>query len=203
MDTETRLSLESKEVSEDVEVFIKASKFKFKRDMEMFRKLQMLKYTTAPQQQQEIMQIEMSKTSDAIQLEFGFDLSHLVKATQHFNLAENEELKSFQKIVMAQKESEERATVEKATPPAEVLEQLKKDAEKLGKPEYKQDGTMTFDYFLESSKLIIKYTFDFTKEGLAKHASERRQAVKDKDQERVQKLILEAANWEQLATQII
>jgi hypothetical protein len=62
---------------------------------------------------------------------------------------------------------------------------------------------MTFDYFLESSKLIITYTHQFTRDGLAKHASERRAAVKDKDQERVQKLILEAANWEQLATQII
>ena len=62
---------------------------------------------------------------------------------------------------------------------------------------------MTFDYFLETSKLIIKYTYNFTKEGLAKHSTERRAAVKDKDIERCQKLILETANWEQLATQII
>lgn len=54
MDTETRLQLENKEITEDVAVFIKASKFKFKRDMEMFRKLQQLKFTTAPAQQQEI-----------------------------------------------------------------------------------------------------------------------------------------------------
>jgi len=59
----------------------------------------------------------MSKTSDAILIEFGFDLSHLVRATQHFNLLENEELKSFQKIVIAQKESEEKQAFEKATPP--------------------------------------------------------------------------------------
>lgn len=49
IDTETRLSLETKELTEDISVFIKASKFKFKRDMDMFRKLQMLKFTTAPQ----------------------------------------------------------------------------------------------------------------------------------------------------------
>lgn len=101
VDTETRLELENKEITEDISVFIKASKFKFKRDMDMFRKLQQLKFTTAPQQQNEIAQIEMSKTSDAIFLEFGFDLSHLVRATNHFNLTENEELKSFQKIVIA------------------------------------------------------------------------------------------------------
>ena len=121
VDTETRLELENKEITEDISVFIKASKFKFKRDMDMFRKLQQLKFTTAPQQQNEIAQIEMSKTSDAIFLEFGFDLSHLVRATNHFNLTENEELKSFQRIAMAQKESEEKAAFEKATPPPETI----------------------------------------------------------------------------------
>lgn len=50
VDTETRLDLETKEITEDISVFIKASKFKFKRDMDMFRKLQQLKFTTAPAQ---------------------------------------------------------------------------------------------------------------------------------------------------------
>jgi hypothetical protein len=76
------------------------------------------------------------------------------------------------------------------------MKQLLAEADALGKPEYKQDGTMTFDFFLESSKLIIKYTYNFTKEGLAKHAADRRAAVKDQEPEKVQKLILEAANWE-------
>jgi hypothetical protein len=55
---------------------------------------------------------------------------------------------------------------------------------------------MTFDFFLESSKLVIKYTYNFTKDGLDKHAQERRIAVKEKDIEKCQKLILETANWE-------
>jgi len=83
------------------------------------------------------------------------------------------------------------------------MQKLLAEADTMGKPEYKQDGTMTFDFFLESSKLIIRYTYDFTKEGLAKHAVDRRAAVKEKDLEKCQKLILETANWEQLATQII
>ena len=77
------------------EEVIKASKHKFKRDMDMYRKLQSLKFTTSPQQQQEMQQIEMSKTSDSLLLEFGFDLTHLVRASEHYNLKENEELKSF------------------------------------------------------------------------------------------------------------
>ena len=83
-----RMALEVKEVDQTQDDIIKASKFKFKRDMEMFRKLQSLKFTTSPQAQSEIQAIEMSKTSDALTIEFGFDLAHLAKASKHFNLVE-------------------------------------------------------------------------------------------------------------------
>lgn len=53
-DGEVRMALEGKEVTESEEDIIKASKFKFKRDMDMFRKLQSLKFTTSPQAQAEI-----------------------------------------------------------------------------------------------------------------------------------------------------
>ena len=173
-DGEVRMALEGKEVTESKEDIIKASKFKFKRDMDMFRKLQSLKFTTSPQAQAEIQAIEMSKTSDALMVEFGFDLAHLAKASNHFKLEENEELKSFRKIVVAQKESEEKAEFEKAQPPKEVIEKLIAEGKKLGEAQYKQDGTMTFDYFLETSKLVVKYTFLQTKEGLEEHQKKRR-----------------------------
>ena len=89
--------------------------------MDMFRKLQSLKFTTSPQSQQEIQAIEVSKTSDAILVEFGFDLAHLNRASKHFELEKNEELMSFRKIVIAQKESEEKAEFARATPPPEVV----------------------------------------------------------------------------------
>lgn len=38
-DAEVRQALETRPIEEDEETIIKASKFKFKRDMEMFRKL--------------------------------------------------------------------------------------------------------------------------------------------------------------------
>ena len=38
-DSEVRMALETKEVTEEEAQIIAASKFKFKRDMEMFRKL--------------------------------------------------------------------------------------------------------------------------------------------------------------------
>ena len=48
------MALEGKEVTQSKDDIIKASKFKFKRDMDMFRKLQSLKFTTSPQAQAEI-----------------------------------------------------------------------------------------------------------------------------------------------------
>jgi len=202
-DAEVRMALEDRPIEETEAEIIKASKFKFKRDMEMYRKLQSLKFTTSPEAQNEIMNIEMSKTSDALLLEYGFDLSHLVKCSKHFKLHENEEIKSFQRLVVAQKESEEKAEFERASPPKEVLEELLKDGKKLGEPQYKSDGTMTFDFFLDTSKIVVMYTHKQTKDGLAEHAVKRREAIKNNDEEAFQKLILQTANWEQLTNTLI
>ena len=202
-DAEVRMALETREVTESEEDIIKASKFKFKRDMEMFRKLQSLKFTTSPQAQSEIQAIEMSKTSDALVVEFSFDLAHLAKASKHYNLESNEELKSFRRIVIAQKESEEKAEFERAQPNQEVITQIQEEGKELGEPQYKQDGTMTFQYFLETSKIVVKHTYLQTKDGLDEHAVERRAAIRDGKEEEFQKLVLKTANWEQLTNTLI
>ena len=64
----------------------------------------------------------MSKISDAILEKFSFDLAHLARASKHYNLENNEELKSFRRLVIAQKESEEKAEVDRARPPKEVCD---------------------------------------------------------------------------------
>lgn len=202
-DGEVRKTLEGKEVTHTEEDIIKASKFKFRRDMDMFRKLQSLKFTTSPQAQNEIQAIEMSKTSDALMEEYGFDLTQLTYASQHFNLDQNEEIKSFRKIVIAQKESEEKAEFDKASPPKEVIDALVEEGRVLGEPQYKSDGTMTFDYFLNTSKIVIKYTINQTKAGLEAHQVERRKAIASGDEEKFQSLILKTANWEQLTNTLI
>ena len=125
----------------------------------------------------------MSKTSDALMEEFGFDLSHLTYASQHYKLEDNEEIKSFRKIVIAQKESEEKAEFERAQPPQEVIDKFIEEGKALGEPQYKSDGTMTFDYFLETSKIVIKYTILQTRDGLLEHQEARRKAIADKDEE--------------------
>ena len=136
-DTSVRLALEDTPITDDVKVFIAASKFKFQRDMEMFRKMQAIRLTTSQQAQQEVQNIEMSKTSDALFVEYGFDLSTLVRASKQFKLDDNQELKSFRKIVIAQKESEEKAEFDRAQPPKHVVDAICREGTDLGAPQYK------------------------------------------------------------------
>ena len=41
------------------------------------------------------------------------------------------------------------------------------EAKALGSAQIKQDGKMTFDFFLQTSKIINKYTHAMTKDSLA------------------------------------
>ena len=59
--------------------------------------------------------------------------------------------------MIAQKESEEKAEFARATPPPEIVSQMVEEAKTVGTPEYKQDGTMTFEFFLQTSKIVQKY----------------------------------------------
>lgn len=62
---------------------------------------------------------------------------------------------------------------------------------------------MTFDFFLNTSKIVVKYVYLQTKAGLEEHQKKRREAIKKGDDEAFNKLVLETANWEQLCHQLI
>jgi len=87
---DVRQVFEDKPTTHSLKEMIDASKFKFNRDMEMFRKVQTLKFTTSQQVVNEIQMIEMSKTSDALFEKFGFDLSDLIRGSKHYNLDSND-----------------------------------------------------------------------------------------------------------------
>ena len=61
-------------------------------------------------------------------------------------------------MARAQKEQEQKAEFEKAQPKPEVLKELLERGKALGTPQYKQDGTMTFDFFLGTMKLATEFT---------------------------------------------
>lgn len=62
---------------------------------------------------------------------------------------------------------------------------------------------MTFDYFLDTMRIINRVTLERTRDGLLDYANQRRTFLKNKDEEGYQKLILKCANWEQLTATLI
>lgn len=62
---------------------------------------------------------------------------------------------------------------------------------------------MTFDFFLETSKIVVKHTYNQTKDGLDEHATVRRAAIAAGNEEEFQQLVLKTANWEQLTNTLI
>ena len=96
----------------------------------------------------ELSQVEMSKTSDSMVVEYGFTLIDLLKAVQKQKLEENEQIKSFKKMFEMQKQSEARARAVRATPSTDLIMRMLDEAKALGSAQIKQDGKMTFDYFL-------------------------------------------------------
>lgn len=106
-------------------------------------------------------------------------------------------------MMMQQKATEEKKEFMAAQTPKEVIEKMVAEAKLLGTPEYKSDGTMTFDFFLATMSIVSKYVLERTREGLKDYQGQRRAALKDKNDEEYQKLILKCANWEQLTATLI
>jgi hypothetical protein len=102
--------------------------------------------------------LEYSKLSDKMRVKFNCDLDMLQAAYKKFDLKTDPVLSSFYKIAQAQKETEQKEEFERATPKPEVMEELLKRGKELGNPQYKQDGTMTFDYFLGTMKLATEFS---------------------------------------------
>lgn len=57
------------------------------------------------------------------------------------------------------------------------------DAKALGEAQIKKDGTMTFDYFLQTSILVNKHTNTMIKDGQAEGIIKRRELLRDEQNE--------------------
>ena len=133
---------------------------------------------TGDAQIKELSQVETSKTSDAMMGEFGFGLVDLLRAVEQQKLMEDEKIKGFIKMFEMQRKSELDARIAKSTPPAEMMKKILAEGKALGKAQMKADGTMTFEYFLQTSKIVTKYLYQMTKDGLEASVSKRRALLK-------------------------
>lgn len=203
MEVREALNNETMKFEATEEVAIEAVKFKIAEELVIARKMQSLQFTTNEQQRQSQIAIEYSKLSDKLNEKYGFELDQLSMALKKFDLGKNESIISFQKLAKAQRESEQKAEFDKASPSKEVVAEILKRGQDLGAPQYKQDGTMTFDYFLATMKLALEYTIKHTQSGLEEHSKARRASLKENNLEEYQQQILKAANWENLSSSLI
>lgn len=79
--------------------------------------------------------------------------------------------------------------------------EIMEKAKALGPPQIKADGTMTFDYFIQTMKIVIEYTVKHTLEPLQEYAKQRRACVENMDQ--YKEIVFTSSNFESTTTQII
>jgi len=144
-----------KDIEKDkcIEVF----KEKVKRELEQWRRVESMRFTTGQAQLREMVEIENFRTSDFLEQEYGFTIVDLMRNVHKQKIHELPEIKSFQKMFDMQKETEMKKRAAKAAIPEDVTKELLADAKVLGAAQVKGDGMMTFDYFLSVSKVILKY----------------------------------------------
>mmetsp|Transcript_78076 Transcript_78076/g.107919 ORF Transcript_78076/g.107919 Transcript_78076/m.107919 type:complete len:133 (+) Transcript_78076:966-1364(+) len=56
---------------------------------------------------------------------------------------------------------------------------------------------MTFDYFLETNKLIWRYSELKMREGMKEYVTKRRAALKEKNEKEYTAIVMDSAQWEQ------
>jgi len=100
-------------------------------------------------------------------------------------------------------QSESQKEIQAATPPKEMLDQMVQKGKALDPPQVKQDGSMTFDYFIQTMQLITECQIMHTKSKLAELTAERRKALKNNDQDTFKDVVYKAGYFEQIAARTI
>ena len=116
----------------DEETAIKAYKQKIQRDLEVFRKTTQARFLSDEKSIQEMYNVEMSKTSDQLVIDFDFTLADLLRTVTKKKLEQKDEIKSFKKMFEMQKQSETNARQAKSNPPAELVDAMLAEAKGLG-----------------------------------------------------------------------
>lgn len=144
--------------------------------------------------------LENCKTSDYFTITHGFNVFDLMRNAQKHKINDMPQIQSFQKMCDMQKETEIKARAAKAAIPDDVTAELVKDAQALGAAQVKGDGMMTFDYFIQVSKVIQKYKERLCKDRLEESVAERRALLKAEKFKDFDKLAVELSNWETMVT---
>lgn len=143
--------------------------------------------------------IEMNKIADYVQDEFNMDMTHLLDGVKHYEILKEPEIVSLTKIIQTQLADDAKKAYERASLSKEAADEMVKIAKEKGldSPQIKSDKTMTFDYFLETNKLIWKYSELKMRDGMKEYIAKRRSALKEKNDKEYTTVVMDSAQWEQ------
>ena len=104
-----------------------------------------------------------------------------------------------------QQQSEQKKMYDECVIPREMSEQLMKEAkETLEKPEIKNDGCFTFDYFMKSQALVKKYWHMYAMPLIAKRTEARRALYCEEDFDtKVKTAIMQEQVWQENSQELI
>lgn len=179
-DNVTKLALNNvrNPVTMDKETFKKCLKKKMQLDLGLKERIQEIAQQRAQQEVQGIHNVESSKIGEQLYDEFGIDINHLEQGIEHYKLAEDEDIKKFKDLILLQMKTNQEKMIAQCTMPPEMQAELIQEADELGKPAIKADQTLTFDYYLDSQKIIRKYLTRFMEPMIVEQATKRRALLK-------------------------
>jgi len=82
-------------------------------------------------------------------------------------------------------------------PSAELLSQMEAEGKALGDVPYQQNGTISFEFFLETTKIVTKYVYLYSKDGLEEDKLKRREFVAASKEPEFLKLIQLNMAWQE------
>ena len=158
---------------------IDAYKHRIQKEIEMHRKILLQKYISPPEVIMSYNAIEQQKLGDEIFDKFGFDSDQLEVAIWELNLTEDKQFVALQGIAAATKQNDEKKFAEECSPSTEVRTEYLKKVESFGKPQFKQDQTMTFDFFLATKLHSLEYSTKHNTKRFADMKEARRVQLKE------------------------
>ena len=147
--------------------------------------------------------IGQARMNAQVRQKFGIRTDEIQAAIKKYNLKEDEQIKGYMNIVKTQLESEQKKEHEACSPSKEILEGLIKRVLEQGKPQYKQDGTMTFDYFTECVKASAEVVMAHIREPMKEQTAQRRQLLKEDKKVEYNECVQKTQKFEQTTSSIV
>ena len=166
--------------------------WKCKQDTEIHKKIMLQRYITPNQVIVGYQKLESQKVHDNMYDKFGVWMDEVSVGIEEHKLPEDKLFKGLNEMTKKQNQSEEMKFVQQCTP--EDKKAFLAKAREFGKPQFKSDQTMTFDYFLNTKLHSLENSVQYMQERFIEMTKERRVLLKQLEANKDDKHLKEEYN---------